>query len=263
MSLSPFQARTALAVFLLASGGVAANLLVLQPARHGEQQSAKARAAASMAMDAERLKRMSIEAVREADPSRPAVPDIINTPGATIAPAPASTRTGTFSPSAAVILDASTPGVDPVAARTATVLSVQKELTRRGYQPGAIDGAVGLVTRAAILAYENDNGLPLSAEPSPELLAHLRHGTAAPGIAIGLDGQAKQPSDHAESVIRSVQQSLRHLGYLARKADGRAEEATIRAIREFEMDSGLVPTGRISAPLVNQLAKRLNRKSAG
>jgi peptidoglycan hydrolase-like protein with peptidoglycan-binding domain len=106
------------------------------------------------------------------------------------------------------------------------------------------------------MAYEHDQGLPLTAEPSPEVLAHLRHGTSAPGAAIGLQPGAPQPASHAEQVIRSVQLALGQLGYLAAAPDGFVSEQTIRAIREFEMDSGLVPTGRISGPLVARLTKR-------
>ena len=259
MPLSPFQARTVVAAFLLASAGVAANLLALQTSGSTGQSSSASGAAANLAMDAERLRRMSLEAAQESDPGKPIVPAVINQRIPANQPRP--TRTGSFSPSSAAMLETSPLATDPVAARTATVSGVQAELARRGYQPGSIDGAAGLVTRAAVLAYENDNGLPLSADPSPELLAHLRHGTAAPGLAIGLDGEARPPSSHAEVVTRSVQQSLRQLGYLASGADGQISEGTIRAIREFEMDSGMIPTGRISAPLVNQLAKRLNRKS--
>ncbi|MEZ5853620.1 MAG: peptidoglycan-binding domain-containing protein [Hyphomicrobiaceae bacterium] len=255
MPLTPFQARTAVAAFLLASMGVAANLLMLQT----PGPSSKAGAAASLAMDAERLRRLSMEAAQEENGGKPLVPAVINAPPKR--PPVQATRAGRFSPSAGAMIDTSAPDSNPIATRTATISGVQTELTRRGYQPGAIDGAVGLVTRAAILAYENDNGLPLSAEPSPELLAHLRHGTSAPGLAVGFDGEAKAPSREAESVTRAVQQSLHHLGYLSSTADGRISEETARAIREFEMDSGMIPTGRISAPLVNQLAKRLNRRS--
>ena len=84
---------------------------------------------------------------------------------------------------------------------------MQQELGRRGYQPGVADGTPGLVTRAAVMAYEHDQGLPLTADPSPEVLAHLRHGTSAPGAAIGLEANAPRTTGSADQVIRAVQQA--------------------------------------------------------
>jgi peptidoglycan hydrolase-like protein with peptidoglycan-binding domain len=60
-------------------------------------------------------------------------------------------------------------------------------------------------------------------------------------------------SGHAEQVIRSVQQRLAALGYQPGRIDGRPSEETAKAIRDFEMDKGLVPRGRVSAELVTRL----------
>ena len=54
-------------------------------------------------------------------------------------------------------------------------------------------------------------------------------------------------------MIRTVQQGLAALGYLVGRVDGRLGEDTVKAIRDFEMDKGLVPKGRISAELVAHL----------
>ncbi len=47
---------------------------------------------------------------------------------------------------------------------------MQRELQIRGYETGARDGVAGVMTRGAIMAYEHDHGLPLTARPSQELL---------------------------------------------------------------------------------------------
>ena len=62
-------------------------------------------------------------------------------------------------------------------------------------------------------------------------------------------------SGNAEQITRTVQQSLAQLGYFAGKIDGRAGDDTVRSIREYEMDAGLTPSGRISAPLLIKLAR--------
>ena len=36
--------------------------------------------------------------------------------------------------------------------------AIQRELKAKGYEAGAVDGVIGLVTRGAIMAYESDAG---------------------------------------------------------------------------------------------------------
>lgn len=265
MPLSPFSARLSLAAFLAIGAGIGTNLLVMQ-APGGVETGNRARAARpAPATDAERLSRLAADASGASEPAltrsapaavvMPAAPRGGRRTGEREADA-RTQRLGSFAPSSGQIAFASLPGADPAEARRATIRSVQQELARRGYEPGPADGAPGLVTRAAVMAYEHDQGLPLTADPSPEVLAHLRHGTSAPGAAIGLDASAPRSSGTAEQVIRAVQQSLGQLGYLGSAPDGAATDETVRAIREFEMDSGLVPSGRISGPLVARLTKQ-------
>jgi lytic murein transglycosylase len=51
---------------------------------------------------------------------------------------------------------------------------LQRLLTRAGYDTGGTDGVIGARTRAAIEAWQRANGLPVTGEPSRELLARLR-----------------------------------------------------------------------------------------
>lgn len=131
-----------------------------------------------------------------------------------------------------------------------TIRAVQRELEARGYQPGGEDGVPGLVTRAAVLAYEHDNNLPLTAEPSEALLKHLLLGETQGAVKARGD---ETPGPQAEQVIRTVQQSLAKAGYAVGKVDGRVGEETVRAIREFETDQNLRETGRISGQLMARL----------
>ena len=54
------------------------------------------------------------------------------------------------------------------------VIEVQRSLTVLGYKPGAIDGRPGQSTIAAIEAYQSDQGLLVTGQPSEALLAHMR-----------------------------------------------------------------------------------------
>ncbi len=132
------------------------------------------------------------------------------------------------------------------------VRSVQRALEARGYETGGADGIAGAVTRAAILAYEADHGLPLTAEPTAELARRIVEG---PGSAPRVGAAALAPGVRAEELIRSVQQTLNRLGFQAGKPDGRLGEATIAAIRAFEKQNRMADTGRISGELVARLTR--------
>lgn len=134
-----------------------------------------------------------------------------------------------------------------------TIRAVQRELQARGYEAGTVDGVPGLVTRAAVLAYEFDHGLSLSAEPSERLLKQILLGESQPSANPG-SGNGEHTAQ-AEQVIRTVQQSLANVGYAVGKTDGRMGEETVRAIREFETDQGMPETGRVSGHLVARLAR--------
>ncbi|RYZ12404.1 MAG: lytic murein transglycosylase, partial [Comamonadaceae bacterium] len=54
------------------------------------------------------------------------------------------------------------------------VVSLQEALSRRGFDSGAADGAVGPATRAAVRAFQRGAGLPADGFPTVELLERLR-----------------------------------------------------------------------------------------
>ena len=130
--------------------------------------------------------------------------------------------------------------------------ALQRELQSRGYMTGTDEGVTNLVTRAAIIAYEVDHGLALTAQPSEDLLRTIVLGTAA------ADAPAVGPlkvGPHAEQVIRTTQQSLAGLNYGPIKVDGFMGETTVAVIRRFEREHGMPETGRISGELVAMVAK--------
>lgn len=132
--------------------------------------------------------------------------------------------------------------------------ALQRELKARGYETGSADGQPGLMTRAAIMAYEHDRDMPLTGEPSSQLLKLVLLGDIP--VSAATDPRARrEQSAQATHVIRTVQQSLVTLGYMPGKIDGRPGEDTVRAIREFELDQGLPETGRVSGQLVARLAR--------
>jgi peptidoglycan hydrolase-like protein with peptidoglycan-binding domain len=148
---------------------------------------------------------------------------------------------------------AAAPKTDPSVNMAELTRAVQRELNARGYEAGPTDGSAGLVTRAAIFAYEYDNDLLLTAMPSEPLLKQIVLGSSSlcsndgrPGKPITADGQ---------SLVRDVKQQLAALGYQPGPVDGTLTPEFARAIRKFEADQKLKQSGRISGPLMSRLIR--------
>lgn len=165
-------------------------------------------------------------------------------PGAARNPSPSS---------ASPKISVSAASADTAVNRAEVIRGIQRELNTRGYGTSQPDGVVGLMTRAAIMAYEYDYGLPLTAEPTQDLLSRIVLGTAGP--AAHLKSQPQVKTGEAESVVRSVKQYLSGLGYAPGKIDGHLSEDLIRATRDFELDQKMPETGRISGQLVTRLMR--------
>ena len=210
-----------LLAFLALTGGVAANVFFMQTSErraHGAQPSAS-----------EAWNIAAIEAAEFGDT------------GSIGHPAPAN----------ALDLAAMAAGGAPTkaASQQEVTRAVQRELQIRGYETGARDGVAGVMTRGAIMAYEHDHGLTLTARPSQELLKAIVLGEAGKGKGV------KAETAEAQDVIRSVQRSLAKLRYKPGPANGRLTPETARAIRAFEGDQALLETGRVSGPLISRLAR--------
>ncbi len=131
-----------------------------------------------------------------------------------------------------------------------TVRAVQAELNRRGYGPVTADGIMGPAGRAAIMAFEYEHRLPLTGQATQEVLKLLLFG--APPAATDA-GPPEVRSPQAQALVSDVQRQLTARGYRPGAADGRLSAETVAAIRAFEADQGLVPKGRISAPVLERL----------
>ncbi|MGQ9368590.1 peptidoglycan-binding domain-containing protein [Azospirillum sp. ST 5-10] len=126
-----------------------------------------------------------------------------------------------------------------------SVTALQRALQRAGYDIGQPDGAMGARTRAAITAYQRDNGLPVTGEPSPQLYARLTGGMAPSAGATGGYGQPV-PSGSAlggDDLVADVQLALRQRGYGVREVTGSLDAETRAAIRAYQRDAGLAVTG--------------------
>jgi peptidoglycan hydrolase-like protein with peptidoglycan-binding domain len=236
--MTPRQAQIALLSFALLAAGVAFNALVLQRKPGGTTEATAATGPAlapphhtrkgQESAPASRSPQRTSETAREEQPLRIA----------------------RFAPQSAKIDAMPEPPEDEP--DSATIAAIQRELKQRNYGPLPVDGILRPATRAAIMAFEFDRGLPLSGQASAQTLKLILLGAPAGGSA---PGAGKVRSVHAEEIVRGVQKSLVTLGYQSASPDGRLGDDTIKAIRDFEMDRGLVPKGRVSADLLSRLSE--------
>lgn len=158
---------------------------------------------------------------------------------------------------------AGAPAATPIAAQSPqTVRDIERELGARGYVTGTGDGTVTLVTRAAILAYEHDTGLVLTAEPSVALLKAILLGRdpSAAAAGAGPSRAGSKASAEADQLVRTAQSALARLGHLKSRptglVQGRLDPPTVLAIKAFELSERLAPTGRVSGELMQRLERR-------
>ncbi len=150
---------------------------------------------------------------------------------------------------------AASPGAD--AAASDTVKAVQRELITKGYEPGTPDGVLGVLTRAAIMAYQHDKGLPVTGAASAELLRHIVLGDYGPG---GAPSNEKEIPPETIVLIKGVQQILAELGYGPGPVDGVLGAGTQRAIEAFERERRLTVKGRVSGKLLRELMRTTGTK---
>jgi peptidoglycan hydrolase-like protein with peptidoglycan-binding domain len=265
MLTSPREARIAAGAVVLLAGAVATNVALLQGsprerrAPHMPVGMAVPLQGKTSAADVRRPSgpvTLSLASLIEADPSATQAPDPLPAVAPPRAPDPAATvlpgrMVGIArSIDRLVVVQPDTPA--PVRQQD-LVRHVQNELAARGYAPGPADGDAGLLTRAAILAFEHDRGLPATAEATDALLLALRTPAGSRRPAAGANWGS--PSRAAIGTVRTVQQNLIAAGYLTGAASGHFDARTTAAIRAFEAANDLLPTGRISAPLVAKLQR--------
>jgi len=118
-------------------------------------------------------------------------------------------------------------------------IALQRELARRGYANQLQVRPNGL--RLAVLAYEFDNSLPLTGEPTEALLKRV--------LFDGNQGPRGSFSDRAElntKLVMEAQRMLAGLGFFRGTFSGRIDVWTSNAIRDFERHRGIPLTGRLS-----------------
>lgn len=137
-----------------------------------------------------------------------------------------------------------------IAQFSTTVMEIQRELNRLGYNAGPVDGLMGARTRAGIQAYQRDHDLLIDGQPTSSLLSHVR--ATAQG---GRSEPARPAPESSSQQIVETQDALRALGYEVGHRSGRLTDETRAAILSYESDHGLLASGQPSAELLRHLRR--------
>ena len=122
-----------------------------------------------------------------------------------------------------------------------TIRATKKELVAHGYAAGDMNGTLDSQTREAIRAYQEEAGLEVTGEATPELLAHLRQSDIRYG------------GDVEPQVALSIEDQLQRHGYEVGKVDGVIDARTREAIRAYQADAGLAINGEADDLLLAHL----------
>jgi len=150
-----------------------------------------------------------------------------------------------------------------VRTRTQIIADIQRELARRGFFDGPIDGVYGARTDAAIRDFEHAAGMKSSSQPDEALLRAIARSATQPpsttaattkrGTAPGPGTAVAKPASPSKRIL-AVQRALADFGYGQVKPTGILGAETRTAIERFERERKLPVTGQISERLTRELA---------
>jgi peptidoglycan hydrolase-like protein with peptidoglycan-binding domain len=145
------------------------------------------------------------------------------------------------------------------------VAAIERELIAAGNLNGPATGIPGQRVRDAIAAWQQRNGGPVTGAADQELLERLIYARQIreamqfiPEMAEPETTPAPAPMQAAsgdDPDMRIVQTGLAELGYRPGPINGSMSDQTSAAIRAFEKDRGMQPTGMVSARLLTELRK--------
>lgn len=169
----------------------------------------------------------------------------------------------------------------------ATVEEVQRELLATGQFKGLVDGVNGQKTKIAVQQYQQEAGLLVTGEITPDLINQIRFtrkvkaaseytGSVEPAPAAP---ESESPLAHAALIsstqpipaepalpmakttaqntrVLNVQRALEKKGYSVGEINGQMTPETRAAILQFELDNGLAMDGIVDPPLLAALASK-------
>ncbi len=153
----------------------------------------------------------------------------------------------------------------PAARSRAEIVSdIQRELARRGYYDGTVDGVWGGKTDTAMRDFAQAAGLKAPVEANEEMLRAIVKSNVKATVGRGSASEPSRNDPIAEAVAPSkrvvaVQRALADFGYGQIRPTGLFGPETQSAIESFERDRKLPVTGQISDRTTRELAAMTGR----
>jgi murein L,D-transpeptidase YcbB/YkuD len=138
--------------------------------------------------------------------------------------------------------------VNAQAAASAYTVALQQDLAETGYYAGAVDGVYGPETVRAVESLQEANGLPITGTVDAATSASLQ----AELLALG--GAAAQESI---ATTAAVQQTLKLVGFWDGPVDGVWTPALTEAVKAFQIELGVEPTGAVDAATISAFHQAL------
>ena len=133
--------------------------------------------------------------------------------------------------------------------RSSDVKTLQEMLNAKGYNAGSVDGIFGRNTRAAVIAFQNANGLAADGIVGKLTWAKLYDTTAAlPSASTATGTQPMVYRGSRGDAVRKLQELLHKKGFDCGAVDGIFGSKTYAAVMAFQKANGLGADG-IAGPL--------------
>jgi peptidoglycan hydrolase-like protein with peptidoglycan-binding domain len=151
---------------------------------------------------------------------------------------------------------------DPAQGRAQLISDIQRELNRKGFYDGTVDGIWGAKTDAATRDFLQAAGLKINPEVGDGLLRVIVASRIQNNRAAAPEPARNDPI--AELIaptkrVLAIQRALSDFGYGQIKPTGNYDADTRTAIEKFERDRRLPVTGQISDRFVRELAAMTGR----
>jgi peptidoglycan hydrolase-like protein with peptidoglycan-binding domain len=126
---------------------------------------------------------------------------------------------------------------ESVSADANIIAGIQADLRMRGYPIPRVTGEMDAQTHQAIREYQQGQGVAATGEPSATLLSELRAASSEPVPAAGLTREQRA----------AAQRALNARGYEAGPPDGVLGPRSRGAIRAFQTDNDISPSGELTS----------------
>lgn len=134
---------------------------------------------------------------------------------------------------------------------------LQNRLIVLGYLTGTADGDYSETTYAAVMAFQKRNSIYADGVAGPTTLTKLYSSSAKKAAAVVANlGSLKEGANG--SAVRSLQQSLKTLGYYTGSVDGDYGAGTVAAVTAFQAANGLTADGIAGKATQNAIYAAVN-----